>query len=611
MTTSKKIDIKSFLSYLTHRPGVYQMLDEKGKILYVGKAKDLKKRVTSYFRTKSHNSRIALLVEKIHDISVVVTHSENEALLLECNLIKQHQPKFNVLFRDDKSYPYIYLSAHPEYPSLSAYRGVRKRKGRYFGPYPSSQAVRETLNIAQKIFNIRSCTDTFFNNRTRPCLQYQIKRCSAPCVRNISAEKYQEDVRHLSMLLEGKNELIMEELTSQMDTAANELNYERAAHYRDQINHLRHIQETQHIIRDAGDLDVVACVQNQYGCCVQIHTIRDGHLLGNKTYFPKLPEASESEEILSAFLAQYYLTFNLQRSIPKQIVVNIACKDKDSLQSVLTENAGYKVHILHNTKGDRAQWLKIATQSAEHALQKLLPAHQNYSMRLKTLQELLQLQELPHRMECFDISHTLGEETVASCVVFNAEGPLNSDYRRYNIQGITPGDDYAAMRQVLTRRYSKLKEKEGKLPEIIFIDGGKGQLTQAIEVLEELQFTDVKLVGVAKGEGRKPGLETLHIVGQEAAVHLEPDNEALHLIQHIRDEAHRFAITGHRKRRDKKRRTSHLEQIPGIGAKRRRDLLRFFGGLQGIERASIEELCKIEGINRELAKRIYEYLHGD
>lgn len=605
---SDSFDSKTFLKNLTVSPGVYQMFDKRNELLYVGKAKNLKNRVSNYFRSQSPYSKTQALVNQIHHVEVIVTGTESEALLLECNLIKKYKPRYNVLLRDDKSYPYIYLSDHPLYPRLDFHRGPKRANGRYFGPYFSAFAVRETLRVLQKLFRIRQCDDNFFRSRTRPCLQYQILRCSGPCVNLISPEDYQQDLKRAILFLEGKNQTILDELAKKMEVASEELAFEQAARYRDQIILLRRIQEKQYMVRDAGDIDVIA-ISSRHGCsCVNVIPIRHGQILGNKSYFPHIPENCTNSEILSSFIAQFYLTQSNDREPPAIILVNEHLPEQELLESTLGMQFNKRIHIQSSYRGDRAQWVAMALKNAEQALSNHLSNQNNLYRRFEALQGALNLENLPQRLECFDISHTMGEATVASCVVFDLKGPVKNAYRRFNIENITPGDDYAAMHQVLTRRYKRLKEGEGTLPDIIFIDGGRGQLHQAEKVLKELQVSGVMLIGIAKGELRKPGLETLWIAGHTEPLNLSSDSEALHLIQQIRDEAHRFAITGHRRQRGKARLESVLEQIPGVGPKRRRELLNRMGGLQEISRATVEDLAKIPGISLALAKRIYDTL---
>jgi len=611
-TQSCQFDAKAFLKTLPGKPGVYRMLDEEGKVIYVGKASNLKKRVASYFLKNLASPKTRVLVSRICRIEVTVTHTENEALLLENNLIKSLKPRYNVLYRDDKSYPYIYLSDQA-FPRLGFHRGAQRAKGRYFGPYPSAGAVRETLNLLQKLFPVRQCEDSFYNNRSRPCLQYQIKRCTAPCVGMVTQEHYQEDVRHAVMFLEGKSSAVNDELVRRMEQAAAALDYENAARYRDQIASLRRVQEKQYISADTGDLDVVAAAIERGLGCVQVFTIRGGRNLGNRTYYPKLEagplETEDVTTLLDSFVPQYYLRAG--RPVPAEILLSHAVSEPDLLERVLGEESGHKVALSHRLRGPRARWVKLALQNAQQALAMRLNSQSSLLQRFEALQEALNLDEMPRRLECFDISHTMGEATVASCVVFDTNGPLKADYRRFNIKDITPGDDYAAMHQALARRYRRLRDGEGKLPDILLIDGGKGQVKQAEAVMAELQISGVLLLGIAKGPERKPGLETLHLSGQEAEIILPADSIALHLIQHIRDEAHRFAITGHRQRRQRSRTTSPLEAIPGLGPKRRQLLLKQFGGLQEVARAGVEDLARVSGISPKLAQQIYDTFHAD
>ena len=605
-TDSAAFDAQAFLRHLTHRPGVYRMIGAEGQILYVGKAKDLRKRVASYFRDSAQLSpRIASMVRQITNVEVTVTNTEAEALLLENNLIKEHRPRYNVLLRDDKSYPYIFVSTQDRFPRLGFHRGGRQRRGRYFGPYPSAGAVRETLNLLQKLFLVRQCEDSFFQNRSRPCLQYQIKRCTAPCVGYISEDAYRVDIDHAIQFLEGKSEAVIGDLVRRMEAAAAALEYEQAGHYRDQIEALRKISERQYVSGGEGDFDILACEIRSGMACVQVFSIRGGHNLGNKSFFPSTPEGLSQGEVLGAFIGQYYLS----REIPGEILLSEAPEDEAVLEEMLALRRGRKVALSHRLRGERARWVELARRNVSHALDARLASKAGMQQRFEALQEELDLDAIPNRLECFDISHTQGEATVASCVVFNGEGPKKSDYRRFNIEGIEPGDDYAAMRQALTRRYRRLKEGEAPLPDILFIDGGKGQVRQAREVLEELQITGVSIIGVAKGEGRKPGLETLVLSGSATPTILPANSPALHLIQQIRDEAHRFAITGHRQRRAKARTTSPLEGIAGLGPKRRQTLLKHFGGQRGVSAASAEELAKVPGISRDLAQRIYDTFH--
>ena len=604
-------NIEDFLTSLTNKPGVYRMFSGDNEVIYVGKAKHLKKRVASYFHGGAKSGKTQSLVSQISRIEVTVTHTEGEALLLEDNLIKEHQPRYNILLRDDKSYPYIYMDSKNPFPRLSYYRGARKLEGEYFGPYPSAGSVKESLNLLQKVFRIRQCEDSFFKNRTRPCLQYQIRRCTAPCTGFISEEDYALNLRHAVMFLQGKSSSIIEELVRQMDEASAAQEYEKAAIFRDQIAHLKRVQEKQYISGEQGNIDVIACVEKNSLACVQVFFIRDGRNLGNKFYFPKQVSQSSSQDVLTAFLPQYYLNNKIDRFIPPEIIINQNVEDADLIQQVLSERAKHKVIISSNVRGERARWVRMAENNASVTLSNELANKASLLRRFEELQDVLALDAMPQRLECFDISHTMGESTVASCVVMDHQGVVKSDYRQFNIKSITPGDDYAAMQQALTRRYTRIKKGEGKLPDILFIDGGKGQVSEAMKVMEELQIDDVTVIGIAKGPERKPGLETLVIGHSGELIDLPHDSAALHLIQQIRDEAHRFAITGHRQRRSKTRRTSVLEDIEGLGPKRRQQLLKQFGGLQGIKRAGVEDLSGIHGISRALAQRIYDHFHLD
>ncbi|UZW76103.1 excinuclease ABC subunit UvrC [Alkalimarinus sediminis] len=590
------------------------MYDAGGDILYVGKARNLKNRVSSYFRTTGLHIKTRALVAKIANIEITVTESETEALLLEQNLIKDLKPPYNILLRDDKSYPYIYLSSHKDYPSLTFKRARSKtQKGKYFGPYPSSGAVRESLNLLQKIFKIRQCDESFYRNRTRPCLQHQIKRCSAPCVNLISAEDYQKDMQRATMFLEGKNPQVISQLVEAMGEASKSLEFEKAAEIRDQIDFLRHVQEQQSIESGAGNIDVVGLAIKAGAACLSFMFIRGGRVLGHKNYFPKLALEQDDAALLGDFLAQFYLSDARSNDYPREIVVPCMPEDADLLQSALSDSLGVNIKITSNVRTDKNKWRQLAQSNAEMSIASYLSKKENVFQRVEALRVALDMNEVPKRIECFDISHSSGEKTVASCVVFNDQGPFKADYRIYNIDGITAGDDYAAMRQVLTRRYKKLKSGEGKWPDIVLIDGGKGQLGVAVEVFESLQLTGIQLVGVAKGATRKAGFETLILPKGEGdrTLNLSADSPALHLIQHVRDEAHRFAITGHRQRRDKVRKTSTLENIDGIGPKRRRELLKYFGGLQEVKKASAEEIAKVPGISKTIAVIIYDHLHSD
>ncbi len=598
------LDAKSLLKSLPDAPGVYRILGTEGKVLYVGKARSLRKRVASYFRKNGLTIRTHVMMQAAADIEVTVTHTEGEALLLENNLIKSLRPRYNILLRDDKSYPYIFLS-EGEFPRIGFHRGAKRERGRYFGPFPSAGAVRESLSLLQKVFPIRQCEDGFYRNRSRPCLQYQIKRCSAPCVGLVDVNAYQEDVRHATMFLEGRNQTIIEELVQQMERSAAGKDYENAALARDRIATLRRIQERQYISGDGGDADILAVACEGTAACIEIVYIRNGRNLGSKTLFPKIVAESDPQEILSAFLPQFYIG----KPTPPVIYINSGITDKIPLQQVLSQQIGENVSISVPARGAPKHWVKMAEINARDALRRFLAGQTNMRQRFENLQEALALEVLPERIECFDISHTQGEATVAACVVFDGNGPVKADYRRFNIEGIQAGDDYAALNQALTRRYKRIKEGEGKWPDLLFIDGGRGQLAAAETVMQELQIEGLKLVAIAKGRERKPGQEQLFLSASVSPVILPPDSPALHLIQQIRDEAHRFAITGHRQRRGKARLTSSLERIPGIGHKRRQALLKNLGGLQFVARAGVEDLARIPGISPALAQRIYDAFH--
>jgi excinuclease ABC subunit C len=585
------------------------MFDIDGRLLYVGKAKNLKKRLASYFRKTGHAPKTGALVARIAQVETTITANETEALLLEQTLIKESRPPYNILLRDDKSYPYVHLS-DGEFPRLSIHRGAKKAKGRYFGPYPSAGAIRESLSILQKTFHVRQCEDSFYKNRTRPCLQYQIKRCKAPCVNLVEPQIYNDDVRHSVMFLEGRSNALTDELNALMEKAAMDLDFEHAAELRDQIGLLRRVQDQQSMDGGTGDVDVVAAFVNPGGACVHLISVRGGRVLGSKNFFPQVGIEEEVGEVMSAFLAQYFLGGG-ERELPGEVIVNVVHEDFPTLIDAIDASRGREITISHRVRGTRARWQQLAVTNAEQALMARLANRQHVAARFEALAQVLKLDEPPQRLECYDISHSSGEATVASCVVFGPEGPIKSDYRRYNIEGITAGDDYAAMHQALTRRFSKIKDGEGKLPDILLVDGGKGQLSMARDVMNELAVPDLILLGVAKGATRKAGFETLYLNDAAHEFTLKGDSPALHLIQQIRDEAHRFAITGHRARRGKTRRTSTLEGVAGVGPTRRRDLLKHFGGLQELSRASIEEIAKAPGISKKLAESIYANLHSE
>jgi len=599
---------QAILAEMPSGPGVYQFLSADKEVLYVGKARNLKKRVSSYFRS-GHAAKTEALMQTAQTIEVTRTHTEGEALLLENNLIKSKQPRFNIMLRDDKGYPYIFLSDQP-YPRLVYHRGAKREKGRYFGPYPSSGSVRESLRLLQKIFGVRQCRDSYFSNRSRPCLQYQLKRCSGPCVGIISEADYAQDVQNTVLFLEGKGKELNDQMIAKMDQAAAALDYETAAVYRDRIAALHRVQERQYVEGDRlGELDIICGVMDQGLACIDVSTVRGGRHLGRRSYFPTSKtgngQPDELGEVLSAFVSQYYQ----DKTVPPQILVNHDVADSDLLEAALSEVASHKVAIRRPQRGAARKWMDMAQINATDALGRRLASKENLRQRFDTLQDALGLEQQVERIECFDISHTGGEATVASCVVFTPDGPLKTDYRRYNIDGIEPGDDYAAMRQALTRRFRKLSEGEGKVPDLLLVDGGKGQLRQAEEIIDEMQIPGVALAGIAKGEGRKAVNDRLFLSGQSEATILPANSPAMHLVQQIRDEAHRFAISGHRKQRGRKRSGSVLENIEGIGEKRRQSLLRQLGGIREVARAGIEDLVGVPGISPQMAQKMYDAFH--
>ncbi|UDW84668.1 excinuclease ABC subunit UvrC [Pasteurella canis] len=604
-------DAKSFLAHVPHLSGVYRMYDDKDNVIYVGKAKDLKKRLASYFRAHLTNKKTEALVASIARIETTITSSETEALLLEHNYIKTYQPRYNVLLRDDKSYPYILLTDE-HHPRITAYRGSKKIKGEYFGPYPHASAVRETLSLLQKLFPIRQCENAVYNNRSRPCLQYQIGRCTAPCVSGyVSDEDYLQQVEFARLFLQGKDQQVLDHLVTKMEQASRELNFELAAKIRDQIQAVRAVIEKQFVSNERlDDIDIMSIAYQLGVACVQVLFIRQGKILGNRSYFPKVPANTDLAELTATFVGQFYLQAHQGRSIPNSIVVDHKLVEKNELELLLTQQAGRKVQIQDHAKGNKSQYLQLAQMNAKSALATQLKQTNLIQERYQALQTLLKLPEIK-RMECFDISHTMGQQTIASCVVFNQEGPLKSDYRRFNVEGITGGDDYAAMEQTLLKRYDRSLEQD-KIPDVIFIDGGKGQLNRAKQVFAQLNVKwDKKrpqLIGVAKGVDRKAGLETLIIGETEAEIHLPADHLALHLIQHIRDESHHHAISGHRKKRQQAFIQSGLETIEGVGTKRRQALLKYLGGMQGVKKATLSEIASVPGISKALAERIYEAL---
>ncbi|UZR29509.1 excinuclease ABC subunit UvrC [Methylococcus mesophilus] len=604
-TAAAAFDIKAFLATLTGAPGVYKMLDGNGEVIYVGKAKNLKKRVASHFAQRDNSPKQNAMVARVQAIEVTVTRTEGEALLLENQLIKRHKPRYNINLRDDKSYPYIYVSTQQEFPRLAFHRGSRARPGRFFGPFPSAAAVRDSLKTLQKIFPVRQCEDSYFANRTRPCLQYQIERCTGPCVGLVGPETYGEDVANTLLFLEGRGEALIDRLAQRMEQAAQRLEFEKAARYRDQISNLRTVLAKQLVAGEQGDLDMIACAIRGNIACVHVVFIRNGQQIGDRSFFPRMQDEHDAAAVLEAFIPQFYL----DKEIPRDLLLSHEIRERELFETVLGQQAKRGVKISWRLRGERARRLELAQANAEYALKTRLASQLNIADRLRHLTEMLGLAEPPNRMECFDISHTQGDQTVASCVVFDSNGPLKSAYRRFNIEGITGGDDYAAMAQALSRRYQRVRAGEVEAPDILFIDGGKGQIHAAAEALDKLGVGNIRIIGIAKGPDRKPGMETLFKAGCSDPIVVEPNNPGSLLIQHIRDEAHRFAITGHRQRRAKAATQSPLQAIAGLGPKRRQQLLRQFGGLRQISRADVEALSSVEGINRQLAQRIYDMFH--
>lgn len=597
-------DPREFLAQLTTQPGVYRMYGGSGELLYVGKARNLRKRVGSYFLRASGNPRIEAMVDQVRRVEVTLAATEDEALLLENNLIKQQNPRYNVMLRDDKSYPYLRITDH-EFPRITFYRGARSGPDQFFGPFASASSVRESLQTLQKLFRLRPCSDSFMANRERPCLQYQIKRCSAPCAGRISTQEYARDLANARRLLQGRGDELALELGEQMDSASAAEEFELAARLRDQISALKRVQDTRVVAIGARDADLIAVAPHASSSCVSVTSVRDGLNLGHRSFFPRHPAQIEAAELLEGFLGQYYL----EREPPAEILVSHMPADADWLEHALSTRVGRKIGISQPQRGARVRLMQLAEQTAQQALSTHLAEAASMDARLLELQQALELEQPPQRMECFDISHTQGERAVASCVVFNQEGPLKTAYRRFNIDGITPGDDYAAIRQAVQRRYMRVKAGEVQTPDILFIDGGQGQLSAALDALAEAGCTELRVVAIAKGPTRRPGLEELILPGHEYPLRLPPDSPALHLIQRIRDEAHRFAITGHRGQRQKSRLSSGLEAIEGLGPTRRRALLKTFGGLGQIKRASVDEIAKVEGVSRTLAERIHAHFH--
>lgn len=601
-------DPQQLVKDLTTLPGVYQMMDDSDQVIYIGKAKNLKKRVSSYFKTQT-SPKTRSLVSKIADIQVIITETESEALVLENNLIKRYRPRYNILFRDDKSYPYIHASTDQVYPRFEFYRGKRGKKGYYFGPYPSIYSVREILNLLQKIFKLRSCRDSFFRNRSRPCLQYQINRCTAPCVGYISKEDYQRDFNNAIRFLEGKDDSIIHDLQQLMEQSSQNLDFEAAASYRDQIASIREIQAKQYAVSGHNSVDVVAYAYEGGQQCVYLLMVRDGRILGSRSFFPKIAQQESGAQVLQAFCTQYYL--NQSTNLPKEIVLSHGVPDKQLVATTIKQQTGsaVKLTVTPRTKTAR-QWLQMAQKSARQEILSQLTQQHNQTQQLQALQDLLPIDTSINRIVCFDVSHSHSEATVASCVVFGPQGPEKQQYRRFNIRQNTGGDDYQAMREALKRYFKRLKADESLLPDILLIDGGKGQVNQAESVLEELQIQGVIVLGIAKGPGRQPGMEKLILTNPTKTFFLPSDSQALHLLQYIRDEAHRFAITHNRSKVSKARKHSTLEDIEGVGPKRRQALLKHFGGLSGVRHASVDDLARVEGISYPLAQTIYERFHG-
>lgn len=596
------LDPKAFLDSVSTRPGVYRMFNAKGQILYVGKARNLKHRLQSYFRKKLDSAKTASLMSQVENIEVTITSNENEALLLESNIIKEHRPRYNVLMRDDKSYPYLFLSTEDIFPRLDYHRGAKRKKGRYFGPYPNAGSVRENLALIQKLFQLRQCKDSFFSHRSRPCLQYQIKRCTAPCVGYVSPADYQEQVDHAVLFLEGKDSEVIEHLVEKMDRSSQSKDYELAAVYRDQIQQLRRLQAQQSMTGGAGNSDVISVAAAENHVAIAIVFMRGGRVIGHKVYYPKVPKDTDLETVLMEFLPQYYLSPLRGDASIDEIILDVKLNEKAWLEDAL----GFKITDMK--KSAYRQRLLMAKTNAHYGLAQRLAEKNSVALKLAALQKVLSLPNPIQRIECFDVSHTQGDSTVASCVVYGPEGAVNKEYRRFNIKDVTEGDDYAAMRQALKRRYTRIKEGDGVLPDLVIIDGGRGQLKQAELVFEELQITGVELISIAKGVARKPGLEKVFCSGKSSPIDLEKSDIALHLLQFIRDESHRFAINAHREKRAKTSTQSPLEFVEGVGAKRRRDMLRYFGGLQALRKASVEEIAKVPGISLALAQRVYDAL---
>jgi excinuclease ABC subunit C len=606
-----KAELLAHAKDLTNLPGIYYMLDANDRVIYVGKAKNLRKRVRSYFiNTTSHVAKVKAMVSFVKEFTITTTLNETEALILESQQIKLLRPRYNILLRDDKSYPYICVDLKKEFPRLEFHRGAKRPGKKYFGPFPNSGSVRDTLALLEKLFLIRQCDDSVFRNRSRPCLQHQIKRCSAPCVGLIDSDAYKIDVQHASLFLEGKSEVVIELLLDGMKQASRGLKFERAAQFRDQVESLRSLQLDQSMEGAGGDCDVIAAaIKNGIGC-VQIFFIRNGRVMGNKAVFPKNTSGASISEIVNAFITQFYLVDGADREIPKDIIVSERLEDGAVIGEALSGHFDKVIRVRHQVRGDRANWIKVAQENATLSLDLRIAKTTDQSKRMEALTEVLNFSGKIKRIECFDISHLGGESTVASCICFDREGPIKDQYRKFNIQDAAPGDDYASMYEALSRRYGRLKKEGNTMPDLLVIDGGKGQVTQASKVLAELEIQGITVIGIAKGPSRKPGLETLVMNGMQSTRMLESDSPALHLLQHVRDEAHRFAIEAHRLARSKTRRKSTLETIPGIGAKRRHILIQYFGGSQGIKKAGISDLMRVPGISKDLARKIFDSMNA-
>lgn len=604
---TKGLDVHALIASLPTKSGVYRMINGDGQVLYVGKARNLRNRVASYFQKTGLSKKTRVLVQKTCDVQVTITSSEAEALLLEQSFIKQDRPAYNVILRDDKSYPFIRFSEH-EYPRIHLHRGSTRRGGSYFGPYPSATAVRESVGIIQKLFRLRICDDSYFKNRSRPCLQHQIGRCSAPCVNAITKDNYRADLRLARLFLQGKSEDVLNEFKAKMNRASESLEFENAAVLRDQLHQLVKVQQQQYAYTSSGAIDVWGIAQNERYACVQGIFIRDGRLLGHRTWYPSNELDSNDDELLAAFLAQYYLG-GMTRDYPKDVLTSVPLDDADLFASALSTQSGRKIKFAHRGIKQRAKWLEMVRENTAQSLNQYSAQKKNVFQRLLDLHDRLELDEVPKRLECFDISHSSGEAAVASCVVFDTNGPVKSEYRKFNIGDIAAGDDYGALSQAVKRRYDRIQREEGNFPDLVVIDGGRNQLKVAQDVLKELQLLDIDVLSISKGEGRRPEFDTVWI-GSMRQAKIPVNSGGFHLIQHIRDEAHRFALTAHRNRRAKRRRQSELDTIEGIGAARKRSLLTHFGSVNVVKGASVEELEKVPGVSTNLARTIFDTFHG-